>query len=44
VAVADPADASGWIAKTLFEVNLFYWGAGFADGGGTWPSLPVHAS
>jgi hypothetical protein len=43
MAVADPADASGWITKTPFEVNLFYWGAGFADGG-TWPALSVHAS
>jgi cytidine deaminase len=43
LAVADPADASRWIARTLFEVNPFYWGARFADGG-TWPSLAVHIS
>lgn len=43
VGVADPESPSGWRARTLLELNPFYWGKHFADGG-TWPSSTVHAS
>lgn len=43
VGVADPEAASGWSARTLLELNPFYWGKHFADGD-TWPSSAVHAS
>jgi cytidine deaminase len=40
VGVGDPA---GWSARTLLEVNPFYWGAHFAEGG-PWPSYAQHTS
>jgi cytidine deaminase len=43
VGVADPSSPSGWTARTLLEVNPFYWGARYADGG-PWPSPAAHAS
>ncbi len=43
VGVADLEAASGWSARTLRELNPFYWGKHFADGD-TWPSSAVHAS
>ena len=35
---------AGWSAKTLREVNPYYWGERFADGPGPWPSQAAHAS
>ncbi|WP_190821380.1 cytidine deaminase [Saccharopolyspora pogona] len=43
VAVADPGSPSGWSARTLLELNPFYWGTRFSDDGG-WPSIDVHLS
>ncbi|GAB2755256.1 hypothetical protein GCM10027174_33620 [Salinifilum aidingensis] len=43
VGVADPESASGWSARTLRELNPFYWGEHFADGD-AWPSSTAHAS
>jgi cytidine deaminase len=43
VGVGDPGSPSGWSARTLLEVNPFYWGAHFADGG-RWPSYAQHTS
>lgn len=42
VAVAD-GTAAGWSARTLAELNPFYWGAHFA-GGDAWPSMVDHRS
>ncbi|WP_328330718.1 MULTISPECIES: cytidine deaminase [unclassified Streptomyces] len=41
VAVPAPGAPGGWQARTLAEVNPYYWGREFADGGG-WPSAEVH--
>nr|WP_221376329.1 cytidine deaminase [Actinoplanes polyasparticus] len=38
VAVGDPA---GWAARTLLEVNPYYWASRFAQGSG-WPSEAEH--
>jgi cytidine deaminase len=43
VGIAGSASTCGWTARTLLEVNPFYWGAQFADGG-IWPSPAVHTS
>jgi cytidine deaminase len=43
VGVADPENPSGWSARTLLELNPYYWGMRFADGG-AWPSSAVHCS
>jgi cytidine deaminase len=43
VGVGDPDSPSGWAVRTLLEVNPYYWGAHFADGG-RWPSTAKHSS
>ncbi|EHK80153.1 cytidine deaminase [Saccharomonospora azurea] len=43
VGVADPVAESGWSVRTLRELNPYYWGVHFADGG-DWPSAAVHGS
>ena len=43
VAVADRTASSGWRARTLAELNPFYWGAHFTDGE-TWPDMAFHRS
>ncbi|QUH02643.1 cytidine deaminase [Saccharopolyspora erythraea] len=43
VGVVDPTSSRGWAARKLVELNPFYWGEAYADGGG-WPSAAVHAS
>jgi len=43
VGVADDSAPAGWGARTLLEVNPYYWAARFADGG-IWPSAAVHTS
>lgn len=41
VGVSDSASAQGWAARTLLDVNPFYWAAEFtADG--TWPTAADH--
>jgi cytidine deaminase len=42
VAVPDAAPP-GWRARTLRELNPYYWGTSFADDG-DWPSAVVHQS
>ncbi|MEV6233994.1 hypothetical protein AB0L88_39645 [Saccharopolyspora shandongensis] len=41
VAVADADSPSGWSARTLRELNPFYWGTRFSADGG-WPSIAEH--
>ncbi|MFI0470817.1 hypothetical protein ACH347_42730 [Saccharopolyspora sp. 5N102] len=41
VAVADADSPSGWSARTLRELNPFYWGTLFSADGG-WPSAAEH--
>ena len=43
VGVADPEASSGWGVRTLRELNPFYWGEYFANGG-EWPSPAAHTS
>ncbi|WP_250036235.1 cytidine deaminase [Paractinoplanes maris] len=43
VAVDDRRSPSGWAARTLLEVNPFYWATRFADGG-IWPSTAAHTA
>ncbi|MCC5580024.1 cytidine deaminase [Microtetraspora sp. AC03309] len=43
VGVSDHTTPTGWRARTLREVNPFYWGSEFADDGG-WPTPEVHCS
>ena len=38
----DATTPAGWSAKTLREVNPYYWAERFADGPGPWPSAAVH--
>lgn len=41
VAVPKADDPTAWEARTLAEVNPYYWGPQFT--GGTWPSLAQHS-
>ena len=41
VGVADDTAAAGWAARTLRELNPYYWGTRFTDGG-TWPTPAGH--
>ncbi|CAM5372160.1 cytidine deaminase [Streptomyces spiroverticillatus] len=41
VAVPHPADPTRWEARTLAEVNPYYWGVQFAEG--KWPSFAQHS-
>ncbi|WP_259401448.1 hypothetical protein [Microbispora sp. H13382] len=34
---------AGWSARTLREVNPYYWGSQFTDDG-TWPDSEIHSS
>ncbi|NRQ39403.1 cytidine deaminase [Nonomuraea sp. NN258] len=43
VGVPDPASAGGWSARTLREVNPYYWGSQFT-GDGSWPGFAAHTS
>ena len=43
VGVEDAESPSGWSVRTLRELNPFYWGEHFADGG-QWPSTALHMS
>jgi cytidine deaminase len=43
VQVAVPGGEAGWSARTLAQVNPFYWGSQFTDDG-SWPSTGVHSS
>ncbi|MGD1218354.1 cytidine deaminase [Streptomyces krungchingensis] len=40
VAVPREDDPAAWTARTLAEVNPYYWGRQFADG--AWPSVEQH--
>lgn len=42
VAVPDADSAKGWRARTLRDVNPYYWGAQFTEDG-TWPPLESHS-
>ncbi|MEV6792390.1 cytidine deaminase [Streptomyces sp. NPDC051320] len=42
VGVPDPNDPTGWQARTLAEVNPYYWARQFTEGG--WPSYEMHTS
>lgn len=42
VGVADRAAKSGWRARTLAELNPYYWGTVFTDG--SWPTMADHQS
>lgn len=41
VAVPDDSADRGWRARTMREVNPFYWGARFAEGD-AWPGADAH--
>ncbi|WP_406864036.1 cytidine deaminase [Streptomyces sp. HUAS MG47] len=41
VAVPDPGDRTRWQARTLAEVNPYYWGRQLVDEG--WPSAQMHS-
>jgi cytidine deaminase len=43
VGVGDPQSPSGWTARTLVELNPYYWAGRFADGG-IWPSAAAHTA
>ncbi|MEU8278793.1 cytidine deaminase [Microbispora bryophytorum] len=43
VGVPDDSSATGWRARTLREVNPFYWGSQFTEDG-AWPAPEVHFS
>jgi cytidine deaminase len=42
VAVPDADSATGWRARTLRDVNPYYWGSQFTDDG-MWPSQKSHS-
>lgn len=43
VGVPDDSSVTGWSARTLREVNPFYWGSRFTEDG-AWPGPEVHFS
>lgn len=43
VAVPDGSADCGWTTRTLGEINPFYWGSRFAEGG-AWPRAEEHRS
>ncbi|AWS42552.1 cytidine deaminase [Streptosporangium sp. 'caverna'] len=43
VGVPDRTSPAGWCARTLREVNPFYWGSQFTDDG-AWPPPQLHYS